>query len=277
MNTYEISFQRSNGTTLSDRVVAATPGEAKKLFKEIYRHGEELQSKDLKVELVAEGVPATKHQEREALEKIKAIVESLGPDSYIGTALEGCFEIAERNIENDFACSMKQSLLHYSEENDKLQAQVKELEEKLHQEIGEHQDVLTQLRIARGDIEDLREKLAESEKDYEAAHSAAHEVAEEKDAEIAYLKGKVASLAAKVPSADDLTDCIQMARDSAYGYREKMEEAAASVVELADDPSSPEFTKAVKDHRNAKTAYEYAEALASRLEKIRDNMTAGEQ
>ena len=116
-----------------------------------------------------------------------------------------------------------------------------------------------------------------NEKDYEAAHAAAHEVAEEKDAEIAYLKGKVDSLAAKVPSADDLTDCIQMARDSAYGYREKMEEAAASVVELADDPSSPEFTKAVKDHRNAKTAYEYAEALASRLEKIRDNTPAGEQ
>ena len=277
MNTYEISFQRSNGTAVTDRVVAATPGEAKKLFKEIYRHSEEFWSKDLKVELVAEGVPATKDQEREALEKIKAIVEALGPDSYIGTALEGCFEIAERNIENDFACSMKQSLLHYSEENDKLQAQVKELEEKLHQEIGEHQDVLTQLRIARGDIEDLREKLAESEKDYEAAHSAAHEVAEEKDAEIAYLKGKVASLADKVPSADDLTDCIQMARDSANGYREKMEEAAASVVELADDPSSPEFTKAVKDHRNAKAAYEYAEALASRLEKIRDNTPAGEQ
>lgn len=254
MNTYEISFQRSNGTAVTDRVVAATPGEAKKLFKEIYRHSEEFWSKDLKVELVAEGVPATKDQEREALEKIKAIVEALGPDSYIGTALEGCFEIAERNIENDFACSMKQSLLYYSEENDKLRAQVKELEEKLHQEIGEHQDVLTQLRIARGDIENLREALAESEKDYEAAHSAAHEVAEEKDAEIAYLKGKVDSLAAKVPSADDLTDCIQMARDSAYGYREKMEEAAASVVELADDPSSPEFTKAVKDHRNAKTA-----------------------
>ena len=48
-------------------------------------------------------------------------------------------------------------------------------------------------------------------------------------------------------------------------------------MELADDPSSPEFTKAVKDHRNAKTAYEYAEALASRLEKIRDNTPAGEQ
>ena len=192
---------------------------------------------------------ATKDQEREALEKIKAIVEALGPDSYIGTALEGCFEIAEENIENDFACSMKQRVEAVVVENTRLKEKVKELEG----------------------------KLSESEKDYEAAHAAAHEVAEEKDAEIAYLKGKVASLAAKVPSADDLTDCIQMARDSAYGYREKMEEAAASVVELADDPSSPEFTKAVKDHRNAKTAYEYAEALASRLEKIRANTPAGEQ
>ena len=249
MNTYEISFQRSNGTAVTDRVVAATPGEAKKLFKEIYRHSEEFWSKDLKVELVAEGVPATKDQECGALEKIKAIVEALGPDSYIGTALEGCFEIAEENIENDFACSMKQRVEAVVVENTRLKEKVKELEG----------------------------KLAESEKDYEAAHAAAHEVAEEKDAEIAYLKGKVASLAAKVPSADDLTDCIQMARDSAYGYREKMEEAAASVVELADDPSSPEFTKAVKDHRNAKAAYEFAEALASRLEKIRDNTPAGEQ
>lgn len=249
MNTYEISFQRSNGTTVTDRVVAATPGEAKKLFKEIYRHSEEFQNKDLKVELVAEGVPSTKDQEREALEKIKAIVEALGPDSYIGTALEGCFEIAEENIENDFACSMKQRVEAVVVENTRLKEKIKRLED----------------------------ELAECEKDYEAARAAAHEVAEEKDAEIAYLKGKVDSLAAKVPSADDLTDCIQMARDSAYGYREKMEEAAASVVELADDPSSPEFTKAVKDHRNAKTAYEYAEALASRLEKIRDNTPAGEQ
>ena len=278
MNAYKISYRSPGMDEMMTATVTAPDNRvAERSFKAGFK-GSGLPAPDIfHIELVSTNVTATKDQEREALEKIKAIVEALGPDSYIGTALEGCFEIAERNIENDFACSMKQSLLHYSEENDKLRAQVKELEEKLHQEIGEHQDVLTQLRIARGDIENLREALAESEKDYEAAHSAAHEVAEEKDAEIAYLKGKVASLAAKVPSADDLTDCIQMARDSAYGYREKMEEAAASVVELADDPSSPEFTKAVKDHRNAKTAYEYAEALASRLEKIRDNTTAGEQ
>lgn len=242
MNTYEISFQRSNGTTLSDRVVAATPGEAKKLFKEIYRHGEELQSKDLKVELVAEGVPATKQQEREALEKIKAIVESLGPDSYIGTALDGCFEIAEENIENDFACSMKQRVEAVVVENTRLKEKVKKLEK--------------EVSTMALDNRDLRLAIKKEKEEASATETALRE---------------------RAVSDDDLTDCIQMARDSAYGYREKMEEAAASVVELADDPSSPEFTKAVKDHRNAKTAYEYAEALASRLEKIRDNTPAGEQ
>ena len=51
---------------------------------------------------------ATKEQERQALEQIKNIIESVGgADSYIGMALEGCLEIAEENIENDFACSMK--------------------------------------------------------------------------------------------------------------------------------------------------------------------------
>lgn len=49
-----------------------------------------------------------KEQERKALEQIREIVAGLGEDSYIGTAFEGCFEIAEENIENDFACSMKQ-------------------------------------------------------------------------------------------------------------------------------------------------------------------------
>lgn len=49
-----------------------------------------------------------KKQELKALEQIKKIVASLGEDSYIGTAFEGCFEIAEANITNDWACSMQQ-------------------------------------------------------------------------------------------------------------------------------------------------------------------------
>lgn len=55
---------------------------------------------------------ATKEQERKALARIKKIVEELGENSYTGMAFEGCFEVAEENIENDFACSMKQRAEH---------------------------------------------------------------------------------------------------------------------------------------------------------------------
>ena len=50
----------------------------------------------------------TKEQELKALAQIKKIVDSLGEGSYIAMAFEGCFEIAEENIQNDWGCSMKQ-------------------------------------------------------------------------------------------------------------------------------------------------------------------------
>ena len=108
---------------------------------------------------------STKQQELEALKKIREIVAELGPDSYIATAFEGCFEVAKSNIENDFADSMK----------------------------ARWQDADRKLNEANGTIEDLRAKLAESEKDYEAAHATAHQIAEEKDAEIASLKNELAN------------------------------------------------------------------------------------
>ena len=107
MNRYKITATRSNGTELSDYFVEATEGAARKAFKECYRNEE---YSDVKVELVAEYVQATKEQEREALAKIVKIIEGLGPGSYVGIAFEGCFKDAEDNIENDFGCSMKQKL-----------------------------------------------------------------------------------------------------------------------------------------------------------------------
>lgn len=68
----------------------------------------------------------TKEQERKALEQIRKIVENLGEDSYIATAFDGCFEIAEENIENDFACSMKQRYERASEEAASFKAQASE-------------------------------------------------------------------------------------------------------------------------------------------------------
>lgn len=52
----------------------------------------------------------TKAQERTALEKIKKIVNDLGEDSYVAMAFEGCFEIAEENIDNDWGCSLMQQV-----------------------------------------------------------------------------------------------------------------------------------------------------------------------
>lgn len=73
---------------------------------------------------------ATKEQERKALEKIRKIVEDLGgADSYIGMAFEGCFEIAEENIENDFACSMKQRAESAEKENSDLREKLAEARE----------------------------------------------------------------------------------------------------------------------------------------------------
>ena len=46
---------------------------------------------------MATNVQASKEQERKALKQIKAIVESLGENSYVGTALEGCLDDAEKD------------------------------------------------------------------------------------------------------------------------------------------------------------------------------------
>ena len=71
----------------------------------------------------------TKEQERKALTQIKKIVESLGEMSYIGTALEGCLQDAEENIENDFACSMKSRFDEANAKVEVMQSNLKQAEE----------------------------------------------------------------------------------------------------------------------------------------------------
>lgn len=57
----------------------------------------------------------TKEEELQALERIKEILATLGTDSYVATAFEGCVEIAEDNIKNDFMFSFKQRCKHLEE------------------------------------------------------------------------------------------------------------------------------------------------------------------
>lgn len=50
---------------------------------------------------------ASKEEERQALKKIRNIVDKLGENSYIKTAFDGAFELAEGNIEDDAAFSAR--------------------------------------------------------------------------------------------------------------------------------------------------------------------------
>lgn len=143
----------------------------------------------------------TKEQERKALEQIKKIVDSLGENSYVGTAFAGCFEIAEENIENDFACSMQERWL----------------------------SVDRKLNEANGIIKHLKDELAESEKDYEAAHAAAHAVADEKDAVIAKLKARISELLADNETG---SDCIIKLNNSLVDTQNRAETAENEVVRL---------------------------------------------
>lgn len=110
---------------------------------------------------------ATKDQEREALEKIKNIVDEVGgADSYIGMAFEGCFELAEENINNDATFSLKNRF-----ENAKLALSIKvqELEQSRKAVGEEHFRAVAAERelhvscIRRDDLQAIRYFLAEQQ------------------------------------------------------------------------------------------------------------------
>ena len=102
MNDYKVI---ATGIYGEHTVTAIDEKDARRIYRQTHTEGET--RRITAIAFVRENVPATKQQEREALEKIKAIVATLGPRSYVGTALDGCLEDAEVNIENDFGDSMK--------------------------------------------------------------------------------------------------------------------------------------------------------------------------
>lgn len=129
MNRYKITYIVDEGETETAYITERTEAAARKVFKTLSK-GREITD----VELDDTDVPATKEQERETLSKIKQMVEELGPQSYIAAAFEGCFDVAEQNIEDDFACSMKkraetaeQQLAYNRRELDDAKKQLKEL------------------------------------------------------------------------------------------------------------------------------------------------------
>lgn len=103
---------------------------------------------------------ATKAEERKALEQIKKIVGGLGgSDSYIGIALEGCFEIAESNIENDFGCSMREQVAAMEKSRNDWMARCKYME-------LEHKKVVQELEAAKDNADALSKRCVESAEEY---------------------------------------------------------------------------------------------------------------
>lgn len=123
---------------------------------------------------------ATKDQERKALEQIRKIVSGLGEDSYIGMAFEGCFEIAEENINNDFGCSMKQRAESAEDKADKLKKDneylmqtVKNLKNQLNDAIQRSDELSSQCKQNCKANNELWNKLREEE---ERANAAEQEI-----------------------------------------------------------------------------------------------------
>ena len=71
----------------------------------------------------------TKEQERKALEKIRKIVSDLGENSYLSMAFDGCFDIAESNIDNDFGDSPRENLAYAEKQIKDLEAKIEHLSE----------------------------------------------------------------------------------------------------------------------------------------------------
>ena len=142
MNSYKITYVAGEGETEQTYITERTEAAARKVFKKA-SDGREI----VDVELYDTEASATKAQERETLEKIKAMVAELGPQSYLKTAFEGVFEIAEMNIDEDAAYSFP--------------GRVSLLEEQL-KEMG------SKYNAARSDVEVLRSQLDHAQEQADA-------------------------------------------------------------------------------------------------------------
>ena len=122
MNDYRIIYTTEAGESFTSSLITErTEAAARKYFTTMNKG---LGFTVSGIELVRENTCATKQHERDTLEAIKKMVAELGPQSYLATAFEGCFQDAEDNIYDDAAYSMKGRW-------ESAEQRVKELEGKL--------------------------------------------------------------------------------------------------------------------------------------------------
>lgn len=214
MNDYRITAKRENGTELVDTFTATTEAEARKDFKEVYRHSGKLT--DITWELVKEGTTASKAQEREALNKIKAIVANLGENSYLSTAFAGCFGIAEWNIENDGADSLQERL-------EMAEKKIAQGVEELQQTKRDYLVAFDKNRILETKNDDLLKQITEIH-EQNKTRSLPEQIVEKQANEIINLKAKLYDLmtSAEPETNTEKSDCGTHMNQEDYERLEKL-------------------------------------------------------
>ena len=202
MNDYRIIYSTVEGNA-QETVTERSEVAARKFFKARHRDAE-----ITSIEIVNVDATATKAQERETLEKIKAMVEELGPNSYLKTAFTGVYEVAEENIDMDAAFSLKGRAELAEGQVKDLRNEIEDLEDQINE--GKRQIALLERELANENakaqstnagIEELfremekhKTALSQMGKALDEARSAtgdAQRRAEEAEAQVVQLKAKL--------------------------------------------------------------------------------------
>lgn len=225
MNEYKMTYHYPESSADTAHVVERTEIAARRAL--IKQYGKDIEIED--VELVSTEACATKEQERETLEKIKAIVAELGPRSYLASAFEGVYEVAELNIEDDAAYSLK--------------GQVESAEKRL-REMG------SVYNAAKSDVAHLKAQLDGMTAQLAAAQE-----------QIAALKRQ--QLPVWLHSA-----VYGLASEELATSKARMEQAAETMAYYAEAPQDIAFAEAVKGYRAAKERREVCEQTIKGLEAL---------
>ena len=223
MNSYKVTYLL-NGEEHYDHITERTEKAAQKRLKGIYKDAEITDT-----ELTSTLATATKEQERETLEKIKAMISELGPQSYLAAAFDGCFEDAEQNIEDDAAYSMKA----------RLEIQAQQAAERAY----EIDRLKADLAAAQSKVDTLQSQF-----DFASQHIKKLE----RQQLPTWLHGSIYSLVAEE-----------------VGIAQKqMEQSAETMAHYADTPQDIAFVNAVKSYRAVKEHRGVCEQIIAGLEAL---------
>lgn len=137
----------------------------------------------------------SKDDERKALDQIKKIINGLGPDSYIGAAIDSTvLELAADNIGNDFLITTTGKL-------EDAAAKLEESRKELREAMKTRDDLKTEINIISGRLEESERKAEGVRTTCEDIRTRNHELLEELTAaqkERDQMKQEIITLKAKL-------------------------------------------------------------------------------